>query len=287
MKSFDELAEEVKSRELSAEEVTYIIQKVKELTITHDKDLPHWTYLLGFVKEYQGYEYVSSIEECLRMIEKIVGELSLLATYCPNLESIKFGGIPDDDVLACLDLFPNLLRFYINHCCCVTDQGLEHVWHLSKLTHLTLQTYRGVDDVFIENLCQLSHLIDLNLNGCDYVFNHNLEQIARLRHLRALNLGASAVTDAGISYIITMRNLVCLDLGGTRISDHGILVLSSLPELKKLLISSCKITDEALKYLSSYQNLEFVDLSNCENITEQGIKQLHPQIQVIRRNRKK
>ncbi len=48
MKSVDELSQEVKLRELTPEEVKYVLQKVKELTISHDKDLPKWIHLLGF-----------------------------------------------------------------------------------------------------------------------------------------------------------------------------------------------------------------------------------------------
>ncbi|MBA3238919.1 MAG: hypothetical protein H0T62_11320 [Parachlamydiaceae bacterium] len=311
MKTFDQLAEEVKHRELSSEEVTYIIQQVKELTITHGTDLPHWTYLLGFVKEYQGFEAVVP-EEYNEMVEKTIKDFRLLATYCPSLESISLG-MPDDKVLIFLDLFPKLLRFCIDSACCITDKGVENIWRLSQLTYLGLHTYRGVDDVFIENLCRLDKLTDLNLDGCDYVFDHDLKQLTNLTHLRSLNLGASVrVTDEGIPYIITMKNLVFLDLGATRVSDQGILALSALPKLKKLLLSRCNITNEGLKDLASMKNLEFVDLSECENITdkgilhlknigtlkivdlsycenitEQGIKGLLPQIQVIRRNRKK
>ncbi len=313
MKTFDELAEVVKLRELSPEEVMFILQKANELTLTNDKDLSHWTHLLGFVKEYQGFEYVSSTEEYEGMIKKTVGELNLLATYCPKVESIKLGGIPNDEVLKCLDLFPKLLRFYIDDGSCITEKGVEYFWHLTQLTHLSLQTYRAVDDVFIENLSQFSHLIDLDLDGCDYVFDHHLEQLANLAHLRSLNLAASVrVTDDGVPYIITMKDLVYLNLAGTRVSDHGILAFSALPKLKELLLCRCNITDAGLKNLAFLKNLEFIDLSYCENITdkgllhlknidtlkivdlsycenmtEQGIEKLLPQIQVIRSNRKK
>ncbi|MBA3238411.1 MAG: hypothetical protein H0T62_08725, partial [Parachlamydiaceae bacterium] len=227
IKSFDELAEEVKSRELSSEEVTYIIQQVKELTITHDKNLPHWTDLLGFVKEYQGFEAVVP-EEYNGMVEKTIEDFRLLAAYCPGLESISLG-MPDDKVLIYLDLFPKLLSFYVDSACCITDIGVENIWRLLQLTHLGLHTYRGIDDVFIENLCRLNRLADLDLDGCDYVFDHHLEQLANLAHLRSLNLAASVrVTDDGVPYIITMKDLVYLNLAGTRVSDHGILAFSAL-----------------------------------------------------------
>ncbi|MBA2369746.1 MAG: hypothetical protein H0V82_12080 [Candidatus Protochlamydia sp.] len=270
MKNFDELAEEIKSRELTTEEVNLILQKVKELTLTQDKDLPRWIDLLGFAKEYEGFEAVIP-EEYDRMIEKTVKDFQLLSLYCPLLESIKLG-MPDDEVLARLDLFPKLLKFQIDNCTCITEKGVDHIWLLTHLTHLILQSYRDVYDVFIDSLCRLTNLIDLTLSGCHYVFYHNLESIAKLIHLRSLNLGASLVKDKGAPFIFNMKNLICLDLGGTPIGDQEILTLSSLPILKDLRICQCSnITDAGLNNLIFFPNLEFLDLSNCKNISDTGV----------------
>ncbi|MBA2369002.1 MAG: hypothetical protein H0V82_08275 [Candidatus Protochlamydia sp.] len=269
MKSFDELTEEIKSRELTTEEVNLILQKVKELTVTPDKDLPRWIDLLGFAKEYQRFVAWGQ-EEFKRMIEQTIEDFKVLSLYSPLLESIKLD-MPDDEVLSHLNLFPNLLKLHIEDCTCITE-GVEHIWPLTHLIHLTLQTYRAVDDVFIENLCRLTNLIHLNLSGCDYVFNHNLEKIAKLKLLCSLNLGASAVTDEGVHFIVKMKNLVCLDLGGTSIGDDGILIISSLPILKDLGICQCNnITDSGLNNLIFFSDLEFLALSYCKNITDTGV----------------
>ncbi len=270
MKNFDELAEEIKSRELTTEEVNLILQKVKELTLTQDKDLPRWIDLLGFAKEYKGFEAVIP-EEYDRMIEKTVEDFKLLSVYSPHLESIWLE-MPDDEVLARLNLFPKLLKLHIDDCTCITEKGVEHIWPLTHLTHLALQTYRDVYDVFIGHLCRLTNLIDLNLNGCDYVFNHNLVEIAKLTNLRSLKLGSSLVKDEGVHFIVKMKNLVCLDLGGTSIGDDGILIISSLPILKDLGICQCNnITDSGLNNLIFFSDLEFLDLSYCKNITDTGM----------------
>lgn len=305
MKNFNALAEEVKSRELTAEEVSYIIQKIKELTITNDKDLPHWIYLLGFVKEYQGFEDVSS-DKWDGMIEKTIEDFRLLAAYSPDLESIWLEAA-DDEVLSYLHLFPKLLRFHIDEAYDARKKGIKNLWHLSQLTHLSINHFLDINDTFFKKLPLLEQLIDLELIWCRDVFNHHLKKIARLKYLRSLNLKTSLhITNDGMPYIATMKNLVCLGLGSTQISDHGIFVLSTLPVLKKLLLCYCPITDDGVSHLSLFQNLETVDLSfcnitdkglqhlckveklkivnltHCEQITEPAIKELPPQIQVIR-----
>ncbi len=270
MKNFDELAEEIKSRELTTEEVSLILQKVKELTLTQDKDLPRWIDLLGFAKEYQWHEFVTA-DKYDQLIEKTIKDLQILSVYSPHLESIWLE-LPNDKVLARLNLFPKLLKLHIEDCTCITEKGVEHIWPLTHLTHLALQTYRDVYDVFIGHLCRLTNLIDLNLNGCDYVYTHNLEKIAQLKHLRSLNLGAAALKDEGMHFIVKMKNLVGLNLGGTRVGNQGVLTLSSLPNLKELWVRGCgNITDEGLKYLIFFPNLEFLALSDCENITDTGV----------------
>ncbi|MBA3237949.1 MAG: hypothetical protein H0T62_06305 [Parachlamydiaceae bacterium] len=310
MKNFNELAQEVKLRQLSPEEVKFVLQKVKELTLSNDNDLSSWAYLLEYVKEYQGFELLGP-EKYEVKVEKTIKDFYFLAKYCPNIESIRLA-MADDEVLCCLKLFPKLLRFRLDDGSCITEQGIKHVWRLTHLTHLILNEYRDVYDLFIKNLCQLNHLFVLDLSRCNHIFDHNLEQISRLKHLNSLNLRFSVyITDAGMPYIATMKNLVRLGVGGTHITDQGILVLSALSQLKELLLRKSEITDEGLKHLASFSNLETVDLSycknitdqglphlnristlqtvdlsECQNITEQGIKQLFPQIQVIQLNQK-
>ncbi|MBA3236723.1 MAG: hypothetical protein H0T62_00030 [Parachlamydiaceae bacterium] len=307
MKTFDELVEAVKLRELSPEEVKYILQKIKELTLTIDMDLSNWIYLLGFVKKYEGFEAVIS-KEYNRMTAKTIEDFRLLAAYCPGLESISLGE-PDDEVLAFLDLFPKLLRFHLCYGSYARKKGLKHVWRLSQLTHLSLGQYCEINDIFFHKLFLLEQLVDLSLIWCKYIYNRNLKQIAKLEHLHSLDLDSSLrITNEGMRYIATMKNLLCLGLGNTPISDHGVLVLSNLPALQELSLRNCEITDRSLKYLSSFQNLESIDLSFCEKITDKGllylskfeklkivnlthcgritdcsIKKLPPQIQVIRK----
>ena len=90
MKNFDELAEAVKSRELSFDETMYILQQVQEMTLANDKNLSKWTRLLGFMKEYQGL-VPRGFTAYDSLIEKTIENFYLLAKYCPDLESIQFG----------------------------------------------------------------------------------------------------------------------------------------------------------------------------------------------------
>lgn len=281
MKNFDELAEAVKARELSFDETMYVLQQVQEMTLANDKNLSKWTHLLGFMKEYRGFEL--NFKGYERAAEKTIEDFHLLAKYCPDLESIKLAE-PEDNVLAFLNLFPKLSRLYIDGGRAMTDEGAEHIWCLSQLTHLTINSYEIYGEC-IQNLCRLRHLVDLTLKRCEHILDDNLEQILALEHLNSLNLGSSLiyVTDEGVSYIAVMKNLIRLGIGDTPISDEGILSLNSLSKLKQLLLYYCNITDKGLSYLTSFQNLEFIDLSHCEDITDQGLLYLNnvPKLRAI------
>lgn len=77
-------------------------------------------------------------------------------------------------------------------------------------------------------------------------------------NLRWLDLGGTAVTDAGLSYLKQMPNLTRLHLERTQISDAGISNLAGLTDLEYLNVYGTAVTDGALETLQQLPKLKQV-----------------------------
>ncbi len=71
-----------------------------------------------------------------------------------------------------------------------------------------------------------------------------------------VNLGATAITDAGVTNLVKMPRLKKLWLNGTGITDAGLGAIGGLNELEYLNLYGTQITDEGLKKLSGLKKLK-------------------------------
>ncbi len=86
--------------------------------------------------------------------------------------------------------------------------------------------------------------------------------------------GVSACTDEKLQVLIPIKdNIAQLDLGRTAITDAGIKTLAQLPRLAQLDLRQTKITDAGLEPLTALKNLQMLNLVNTA-ITDAGVKQL-------------
>ena len=88
----------------------------------------------------------------------------------------------------------------------------------------------------------------------------NDEHLAKLAPVSGglvdVNLGATAVTDAGAVNLGKMARLKKLWLNGTAITDAGLESLKGLSELEYLNLYGTQVTDEGLKKLAGLKNLK-------------------------------
>ena len=89
--------------------------------------------------------------------------------------------------------------------------------------------------------------------------------------LRELNLGATQVTNAGLSHLVELRTLRRLNLSGTAVDDEGVRVLAKLP-LSKLRLRQTKVTGEGLAF-GRDSPLVVLDLSRCP-VSREGLRNL-------------
>ncbi len=176
-----------------------------------------------------------------------------------------------DDILAqIIEIFPNIVSLNLAGCYQITNDGLEHLKTLTKLTALNLRDCYRITDHGLIHLKSLTNLTYLNLNG---VGRHTEMDFNGLMAHGIYNF--PMITDAGLEHLKELSNLKFLGLSGAKnITDEGIAHLKALTKLTSLNISGCdKITDDGLEHLQVFSNLTSLDLSNLE-ITDRGLEHL-------------
>ncbi len=98
-----------------------------------------------------------------------------------------------------------------------------------------------------------------------------LEAIAG--NLWSLNLGRSAVTDAGMGIVASCSNLRVLKLNGTKVTDAGISTIGGLQHLERLNLYGTEIGDPAIDVLEGMPALTHVYLWNTK-VTRLGVDTL-------------
>ncbi len=91
--------------------------------------------------------------------------------------------------------------------------------------------------------------------------------------LKALQLGHTGITDAGLAKLTDATAIETLDLGSTQITDAGLAHLSGLQNLRMLSLFRTNITDAGLKHFGDLKNLRSITL-NGTSVTEQGVREL-------------
>jgi hypothetical protein len=204
-----------------------------------------------------------------------------------------------DAGMASLDVFKLLeeldLRFEAPG---VTDAGIKHLQHLTRLRKLYLR-HTSVSDAGLVYLKDLTKLEELDL-AMTHVTDAGLKQLAPLTRLRYLDLyqnkisdegltvigqmsqletlmlGNASVTDAGLQKLKNLKHLQWLDIGGSRITDAGLGYVEGMRELRQLGLYRTQISDAGLVRLARLARLEELNLLDIRatRITPDGIKKL-------------
>lgn len=103
--------------------------------------------------------------------------------------------------------------------------------------------------------------------------------------LTSLDLGETAVTDAGLPVIASMKNLRRLSLDRTRITDAGLQSLSGLKSLEYLNVHTTAITDAGLPALKPLTQLRSLYLWQTK-VTPAAVEELGSQLVDHRRIRR-
>lgn len=100
--------------------------------------------------------------------------------------------------------------------------------------------------------------------------DETLAKLGRLKHLEALVLSQSAITDAGLANLRGLTNLRDLRIDHTSVSDAGVEHLKGLTGLRTIWISGSRITDEGVlaleRALTEIQTYRWEEMVTSQNI---------------------
>lgn len=192
-------------------------------------------------------------EEVLELRNQQITEddLKLIASK-PRLKRLLLEDVSiTDDGLKCLAGLDDLewLGIYATlaktlHKPQITDAGLLHLGHLSKLRTLGL-IGDPITDAGLEHLRLLPNLQRLQLNGTQ-VSGAGLRHLTKLKWL---SLNSTPITDEGLRNLQDMTELDSLYLDGTAITDAGLDHLTHLQKLRVLKLHGTKVTAEGVAAL--------------------------------------
>ncbi|RCI00867.1 F-box and leucine-rich repeat protein 4 [Rhizopus stolonifer] len=225
------------------------------------------------------------------------------------IRTIKLGykvSLNDDELLALIQLVPNLEVLELRKADELTDKSIKHVSrYCAQLKSFgvtnALITYRSAHYL---GLCQ--HLKKLTLASCPNLssmallpfVSHKIEYLD-LSGCKWLNVTDTAYDLASFQYL-THLNLVCCDVintdfihhitehpclthlqdfsltGGAVIEDIAIIpFVRTHPNIRGLFLLECAITDHTLDAIATHLPLlHNLDLSFCRRLTAQGVRRL-------------
>jgi hypothetical protein len=110
-----------------------------------------------------------------------------------------------------------------------------------------------------------------------------LQRMPGFRHVQALDLGGTRITDRSLEVLEGCPRLFTLDLSRTGVTDKGMESLAKLPYLSGIGLSRTEVTDAGLDALiRSRPDLRRVDLTRTK-VTAEGLRKLReafPQIYI-------
>ncbi len=105
------------------------------------------------------------------------------------------------------------------------------------------------------------------------VTDDGLKELKGLRNLKSLSLFFNGhITDAGMKHVKELTTLESLNIGNTAVTDAGLAELKGM-KLKSLTASGCiKMTDKSTETVKGFTDLEYLSLPST--ITDKGVKNL-------------
>lgn len=153
----------------------------------------------------------------------------------------------------------------------ITDEGLRHLAHLPRLQKLLI-VRTPITGSGLSHLACLDRLQELDLRGTR-LNNRGLETLSGVTQLRVLGLDRSWISDDGLRHLSGLTTLEYLGLGENDISDAGLKYLAGLTNLRSLGLRDTRITDDGLAYFKRMAALEGLDL-NITSVGDDGLSAL-------------
>jgi Leucine-rich repeat (LRR) protein len=193
-------------------------------------DLQHLTIRSGYLDDSAGDPIAAAMSLVRlrltgRLTDKSIGQfarLTQLRTLDLRRTEISPGG------LSSLGELKNLEELVLAG----TQADSKHVSLFPRLRVLDVSSDQSRSPTAdFSAIAGLKELQILDLSGNKTTTDHGLSQLVALKHLRALLVAETAVTDACVDSILKLPSLQSLDVHGTRLTKDGVVRLEQgLPE---------------------------------------------------------
>ncbi|CAD7701788.1 unnamed protein product [Ostreobium quekettii] len=175
------------------------------------------------------------------------------------------------------DKLPNVLGVRLWRYHTVTDDELQALSVLPRLTHLDLRGCGRITDSGLGCLTGLRELAKLDLGECDQITDAGLRHVGVLPLLSDLTVSyLGRLTDGGMRWLGRLQSVTSLDLSYCDgIRGHGFSHLAGMTRLRRLHLSGCgRLADEGIRLLRGFGSLASIDLLDCVRITDAGVEAL-------------
>jgi serine/threonine protein kinase/Leucine-rich repeat (LRR) protein len=142
----------------------------------------------------------------------------------------------------------------------LTDEGLQAISRLPRLTHLHFDAAEKVSDDGLAHLKELTMLEDL-VCGAPQVTDKGLAHLEGCNNLRELHLFAPKITDDGLAQVGQIKSLRLLHFSTPLATAKGIERLTGL-KLRDLVIQGTRVGDDALLHIAKMEQLQRLELHN-------------------------
>ena len=206
---------------------------------------------------------VSMVTRCLATISQMTG-----------LQNLEIRCDVSEDGLEHLSHLTELVNLDVSYNRNITDDGFKHIGHMTDLKNLDVSGC-NISDAGLQHIGHLTGLVNLNISACRNISDAGLQHLGHLTGLVNLNISACHyIFDAGLKHLGRLTGLKALDVSFcSKISDDGLQHIGHLTGLVNLNISRCDISDDGLKHLRHSTELVNLDVSGC-NISDDGLKHL-------------
>jgi hypothetical protein len=181
---------------------------------------------------------------------------------------------------------PAVREVFLNSTPLITDQGLQKLSGMDRLTRLQLSELKLTDAsfAFLKGMKRLERLDIEQLPIGDEALAH-LEGLSELQSFGLENI--RTVSTAGLTHLKRLPKLkrvhVVVLAFDTKLDEDALKELADIPSLEELKLgpwipanaySIRYVTDTALAHLARLKNLKKLDLGCCPSITDKGIAEL-------------
>ena len=154
-----------------------------------------------------------------------------------------------------------------------------HTLYLSECSRLTSDSVRTV--------ARFKGLRKLSVKDMKQYDSPALEQLAALRNLEILCISGTAIDTRGFHFLRKLKHLNALDVGRTSLTDANIDDIA-LPAMEALSVRETDVTLAGLTKLKRCKKLRLLDVRDCKNIGANEVYKLQselPDVAIVNRYR--